>query len=112
MIQKKNDLFLSEREFIRESSAPPEPDKNNWMKENPSGSNSKYTFKADGTEAASSNKKSLVAFKTHNDSNTSVEGHILLSPRKKQELNTIYKGMPYDEWTKVRDQFLKSHNML
>lgn len=31
--------------------------------------------------------------------------------KKKMEGNEIYKGMPYEEWTKIRDQFLKTHNM-
>ena len=28
------------------------------------------------------------------------------------EYGDIYKGMPYDEWIKIRDKFLKAHNML
>ena len=28
------------------------------------------------------------------------------------EIGNVYKGMSYEEWTKIRDQFLKSHNML
>jgi hypothetical protein len=28
------------------------------------------------------------------------------------EIGNVYKGMSYEEWVKIRDQFLKSHNML
>ncbi len=31
---------------------------------------------------------------------------------KSLEYGDIYKGMPYDEWIKIRDKFLKAHNML
>ena len=28
------------------------------------------------------------------------------------DLLEIYKGMSYEEWTKIRDTFLKTHNMI
>lgn len=34
------------------------------------------------------------------------------SRSKNVEFLNIYKGMPYDEWISIRDQFLKNHRML
>ena len=31
---------------------------------------------------------------------------------KSYDIFNIYKGMPYDEWAKIRDEFLKTHNMV
>jgi hypothetical protein len=30
---------------------------------------------------------------------------------KSYEMLNIYKGMSYDEWCKIRDKFLETHNM-
>ena len=32
--------------------------------------------------------------------------------KNSMEIGNVYKGMSYEEWIKIRDQFLKSHNML
>lgn len=31
---------------------------------------------------------------------------------KQLDILEIYKGMTYEEWTKIRDTFLKTHNMI
>jgi hypothetical protein len=42
-------------------------------------------------------------------SNSSIESST--NRFKSLEMLNIYKGMSYDEWCKVRDKFLETHNM-
>jgi hypothetical protein len=82
-------------------------DKNSWMGNNPNSMNSRYTFKTDVDLI--SNKKNPIMFNKSAEDSISNE---TTSFKKKQEISVVYKGMPYEEWTKIRDQFLKNHNML
>ena len=76
-----------------------------------SNSNSKFNFKNDLDNSSNSKKTntSSIQFKNGEDAASVSSAR---SRKNKQETNVIYKGMPYDEWQKIRDQFLKTHNML
>lgn len=69
-------------------------------------STSKFTF-ADQT----SHKKLTNSIQFRADGSLSNPNSARMR-KKKMDGNEIYKGMPYEEWTKIRDQFLKTHNML
>ncbi len=68
--------------------------------------NSKFTF-----SDQSSNKRLQNSAVFRADGLMSNPGSARMK-KKHIEHNVVYKGMPYEEWTKVRDQFLKTHNML
>ena len=42
----------------------------------------------------------------------SIHSGSLGSRFKGSDMFNIYKGMSYDEWTKIRDKFLENHNMI
>jgi hypothetical protein len=102
--------FPSASDYIREASAvvDPEANKSQWMNNNSGGSvnaSSKFVF-----NDSSSNNKKVGSSLRFNDERSS-RANSGKSSKKKMD-NIIYKGMPYEDWGKIRDQFLKNHNMM
>ena len=73
--------------------------KNQWP------SNSKFTFADQGVNKKNNSSMRFVSSDERPSNPNSAKS------RKKPNPNIVYKGMPYEEWTKIRDQFLKNHNM-
>lgn len=94
-----------------------EPDNNVWMKD--------YTKPPVNSRFESLEKmrkgttvpmlNSSVNTNSNNNLNSNSVGSFnsnRTSNSKNLDLMNIYKGMSYDEWVKIRDSFLKSHNMV
>ncbi len=106
-MQMKVTNFFSANDYIREVSAvvDSESNKSQWMNNKSNVNTNSKLVSSD----PSNNKKgsSTLRFNEERPSRSN-SGK---SSKKKLE-NIIYKGMPYEEWGKVRDQFLKNHNMI
>ena len=46
------------------------------------------------------------------DLSTSFNSNSTGKIKSSMEYGSVYKGMSYEEWAKIRDQFLKTHNMM
>lgn len=62
----------------------------------------------------SSNTKSdaIKTNKSNNFNSSSVDFMNTSRSGKHLDILEIYKGMSYEEWIKIRDTFLKTHNMI
>lgn len=107
-----------------------EPDNNVWMKDYSKPPNTASRFdlldpnrkatiqsaninlNSTNTNANANNGNSNANTIANNLNSTSVGSMNSTRASKNLDLFNIYKGMSYDEWAKIRDSFLKSHNMI
>lgn len=68
-----------------------EPDKSTWMRD--------YAKKRDNFSKLANRNEDNPSRSSHSQS--------AIASRMKLETNSIYKGMPYDEWVKIYDEFVK-----
>ena len=84
----------------KETAFESEPDKNIWMKD--------YSKLPKTIENPSRSKNISTAMKTDDMVSLSRANNYSAVPtRLKLETNSIYKGMPYDEWTRIYEDFVK-----
>lgn len=91
----------SETDLGKETASEIEPDKNVWMKD--------YSKQPKVSENPSRAKNTLTGFggKTDDILSSRSNNYSAMPSRPKLETNSIYKGMPYDEWTKIYEDFVK-----
>ena len=96
-------VLSNANEIVKEEEIQNEPDKDVWMKE--------YSLSKPRNEKSVnySNVNSRRSRKSF-DENSSELNSSLRS--KFSDINNIYKGMSYEEWIRIRDNFLKSHDMV
>ncbi|CAF0933556.1 unnamed protein product [Brachionus calyciflorus] len=115
--EAEKELENSREDFNKETtnSINLENDNNLWMKDysKPNIGQSKLDpFDLNKKETNISLNSSNPMNTTNNFTSASMGSMNTNRSGKNLDLLEIYKGMSYEEWTKIRDSFLKSHNMI
>lgn len=112
--------FSSREDFVKDTatSVNLETDNNLWMKDysKPNSNSNKldlFDLSKKNSNMGLNAVSDLVQVNNSNNFNSVSVGSMNTSRSGKHiDILEIYKGMSYEEWTKIRDTFLKSHNMI